>query len=436
MPKLFKNSAKIRPKLLVGYTTGMIRRRWQILLSLFLLGFLIAAGWYGLMVWFRWYLQSNQIAPLVPGSLIQVEESIGPPTSPKKVYGYVPYWNVYTATPSAVLTDVAYFSLTLSGTGEIVEQVDGGPDMGLRRMQSDDFTEWQAQRRAQFQKTHITFTMLQNDDIDSLLVSQPAQQRAIQNITQVLASYPFAGVNLDVEYGGSATNAQRRSYAEFVAAVKQAMSAQAPGAELSVAVYGSAASKQLLWDVPALEPSVDYFIMMAYDYHVRSSSTAGPVAPIFGKQAGRWQDDIVSNLRDLLLDVPPQKILLGIPFYGYEWTTTGLESGSNTFPGTGSTALYQRVMRMIQNPTGTGLSQVTEHWDEDALSPYLTYTSRGDNRVLYYENARSLSYKLDLVRQVDLGGVAIWAVGYEGDNPELWDVIQAKLGTPTAPSGL
>jgi spore germination protein YaaH len=366
--------------------------------------------------------------------VIQVHEPVAGQQSPKKVYGYVPYWNLYSATPSATLTDVSYFSLTLSGGGEIVEQTEDGPDMGLRRMQSENFTEWLSERATAGQKAHITFTMLSNDDISVFLASAPAQQRAIQNITQVMASYPFSGVNLDVEYSGQATPAQRQAYADFVAQVRKALDTQSPGTELSVAIFGSAASKPLLWDVAALEPSVDSFVMMAYDYHVRSSTVAGPVAPIFGKQSGRWQEDIITNLRDLVKIVPPQKVLLGIPFYGYEWTTTGTQPGSNTFPRSGFTATYDRVSKLLSGDIAA--AQLTTRWDEDALSPYLTYSEDGETQLIYYEDARSLSYKLDLVRQVDLGGVAIWAIGYEGTNSELWDVIEAKLGNGASSNGL
>jgi spore germination protein YaaH len=47
--------------------------------------------------------------------------------------------------------------------------------------------------------------------------------------------------------------------------------------------------------------------------------------------------------------------------------------------------------------------------------------------MIYYENSRSMSYKLDFVNQLDLGGVAIWALGYEGRSRELWDVVEQKL---------
>jgi spore germination protein YaaH len=71
-----------------------------------------------------------------------------------------------------------------------------------------------------------------------------------------------------------------------------------------------------------------------------------------------------------------------------------------------------------------------EHWDSDALSPYITYTEGGKIQTIYYENSRSLSYKLDLVNETNMGGIAIWALGYEGSSRELWDVIDHKLHRP------
>lgn len=384
-----------------------------------------AISWFGLTQWFRHRSQTTQISPLVPGSVIQVQEPVVGSSDPKQVYGYVPYWTLLSATPSAVLTDVSYFSLTLGADGKIVEQTADGPDMGLRRMQAESFTEWLQARAAAGQRAHITFTMLNNADISAFLSSPTAQSAAVQNITQVMASYPFSGLNLDVEYAGQATDQQRAAYSKFVADVRRAVDAQSPGVELSVAIFGSAASRPLLWDIAALEPSVDAFIMMAYDYHVRSSTTSGPVAPIFGKQAGRWQDDIITNLRDLLEFTPSEKILLGVPFYGYEWTTTSVQPGSNTFPRSGATATYDRVNKILRGETP--VSQLVTRWDEEALSPYLVYRDGSDIQMIYYENARSLAYKLDLVNQVNLRGIAIWAVGYEGNSTELWDVIDSRL---------
>ena len=50
-----------------------------------------------------------------------------------------------------------------------------------------------------------------------------------------------------------------------------------------------------------------------------------------------------------------------------------------------------------------------------------------DTSVIYYESPRSIAYKLDYVNQLDLGGIAIWALGYEGEGRDLWEVIGNKV---------
>jgi spore germination protein YaaH len=188
-------------------------------------------------------------------------------------------------------------------------------------------------------------------------------------------------------------------------------------------MYAGAASRDQLWEVEPIGQEVDYIIVMAYDFHRRSSPLAGPVAPIFGGKE-LWDSDISEHLRAFLEVVPSQKILLGVPFYGYEWQTVSGEPQSATFPDTGSTASFERVQTLLGR---SGELHLKEGWNEDALSPYLSYQEDGETFVVYYENSRSLSYKIDFVNQLDLGGIAIWALGYEGSSRELWDVIEMKL---------
>ena len=73
------------------------------------------------------------------------------------------------------------------------------------------------------------------------------------------------------------------------------------------------------------------------------------------------------------------------------------------------------------------MPQVKTGWDENALSPYISYQEDGENYLIYYENPQSLSYKLEYAKQLNLAGIAIWALGYEGSDRDLWEVIQEKL---------
>lgn len=361
--------------------------------------------------------------PLSKFGYIQLRESGGVSNVPKRVLGFLPYWTMAEASPSAQVTDLAYFSVTLDGNGSLVERIDGERDMGLYRLQGELFDSWLDSAERYNQKTHITITLLNNSDISSLLTNSSAQENAIFTITQLLASYPFEGVVFDLEYSGTPEKHLRDNYTQFIIDLEEALQSVDEDIELSVAVYGSAASNYQIWDVEKIGQHSDFLVVMSYDYHVRSSSVVGPVAPIFGRGSGRWKDDIVSNMRDILLLVPAEKVLLGIPFYGYEWTATSDELGATTFPQSGATATYKRVLELLADPK----IRAEEKWDEDALSPYITYKEGGRTQFIYYENARSFSYKLDFVKQVGLGGIAIWALGYEGQNPELWKVVNQKF---------
>lgn len=398
---------------------GITRRGFFIGLVFMIMAALVALG----LVWWRWLLYRPDL--LSPLSALTYIQSIGRPVSneEKKVYGFLPYWTMNEASISSTLTDIAYFSVGLDGEGNLLEQTNGEYEQGLRRLQQETFTDWALERQKAGQKIHITITLFQADTIRALLASQTSRERAIFTISQLVASYPFSGVQLDFEYAGTVDDSLRANYVTFVKDLNESLEKQDKGIELSVAMFGSAASKYTFWDVEHLAEHIDFFIVMAYDYHIRSSPVVGPVAPIFGKGTGRWENDVVSNMRDLLKVVAPNKILLGIPFYGYEWTSTSDELGAATFPQSGSTATYKRVLSILEDPK----IKAQERWDEDALSPYVTYQEAGQTQFIYYENTRSLSYKLDFVQQLGLRGIAIWALGYEGNRTELWQTIDQKL---------
>lgn len=391
--------------------------RWGFVLFPFVL--LFGGGWW--LVRQPW-LKPNLVSPLARLSYIQIDDR-PQGSATRRILGFLPYWTLKEATISSQLTDVAYFSISLNADGRLREGANGERDLGLVRLQEESFTAWMQERHAAGQRVQITVSLFEPESITSLMNDPGARRQAINSLAQLVASYPFDGIQLDVEYSGEVTDALRANYVTFVKDLNGELAKLDPRIELSVAMYGSAASRYTFWDPARLAPHTDFLVVMAYDYHVRSSPVVGPVAPIFGRGVGRWENDVVSNMRDLLQQVPSDKIVLGIPFYGYEWTSTSDQPGSATFPDSGATATYKRVAEILSDPK----LKAKERWDEDALAPYVTYQEAGRTQFIYYENTRSLSYKLDFVQQLDLQGIAIWALGYEGGRPELWEVIGRKL---------
>lgn len=341
----------------------------------------------------------------------------------KQVYGFLPYWNLNKTSLHPELTHLGYFGLSIGNDGNLLTQTEEGPEMGFVKMKSDEFLQLVEAAQQQQTKLEVVLTQFDNDAIVSLLSSQAAQENLLTSLDSVLLAYPFEGVNIDIEYSGEVTDTLRQKMVDFMGKLNNHLSQKYSSMPISIDVYSSSANQYTIWDIEQIGIHVDKIIIMAYDFHRRSSPVAGPVAPLFGGKK-YWDSDISDHLQSFIKKVPPEKLVLGVPFYGYEWQTTKAEAQAFTYPNTGTTASYKRVQEILDNKKELNAK---EEWNEEALSPYIVYQEDDKNYVLYYDNTRSLSYKLDFVNQLDLAGMAIWALGYEGNYQELWDVINRKF---------
>ncbi|MBU0576805.1 hypothetical protein KJ654_04085 [Patescibacteria group bacterium] len=389
--------------------------------------FLIAVGllsFFLALIFSLWYFAEVPLtSPLSSLTAFNFINQITSKNNNKIVYGFIPYWNLDEVRIQPELTHLAYFGLTIGADGQIVTKENSGPEPGYKHLQSDKFLEISSLMEQQNKKVEIVLTQFNNDTIVSLLNQEKSIQNLLTSLDSILLAYPVSGINLDIEYTGLVTDQLRQKFVQLVVAISQHLNQKYDHVTFSVDMYASAATKPQIWDVAKIEPYVDHIIVMAYDFHQRSSPQAGPVAPLFG---GReyWDSDVNQHLADFVKLVPKEKILLGVPFYGYEWQTTSRDPQAHTFPQTGSTASIKRVKEII---AVTQKLKVEQAWNDQALSPYLSYLEDDKIFVIYYENSRSLSYKLDYVNQLNLRGISIWALGYEDSSRELWDVISNKL---------
>jgi len=373
-------------------------------------------------IWFFW--ETPVLSPLTSSSTFRFLKGARK-SEGKVVFGFLPYWNLKKITLQSELTHLSYFGLTIGADGRILTRTDEGGEPGFAKLDSQELSEIITQLEENNQQLEITFTQFDPDDIYAFISSEKAQEKFFSALDSVLLAYPVSGINIDIEYNGTEDEKLQDNFSEFIGNLNQRMDAKYENIKLSVSVYASAIKGNLIWDVEALGKNADYILVMAYDFHRRTSVKAGPVAPLFGGK-DLWDNDISNYLQGFLKVVDGEKILLGVPFYGYEWQTTSRDPRAHTFPDTGATASYARVQTLLDPETKEELS-VEEGWNDQALSPYISYIEDGEIFVIYYENSRSISYKLDLVNQLDLAGIAIWALGYEGDSRELWETVRRKL---------
>src|SRR5207248_1601372 len=204
-----------------------------------------------------------------------------------------------------------------------------------------------------------------------------------------------------------------------------------PNAMVSVDTYSGAAS----WDagffnISALAPKVDAFFIMGYDMASGNMpGHAGPNAPLTG-----WTYNDTTAVAQYLSKAPASKIILGVPYYGYKWSTTNNQPYASIVPGSGAIAnTYSGVL----DDLSCGAQQQARGWDGTAQSPWSSWWSPGVGdpcggnynswRELYYDDAASLARKYDLVNANNLRGAGMWALGMDGSSPDLWNAIAGKF---------
>lgn len=334
------------------------------------------------------------------------------------VYGFLPYWSVKDYQLHQSITHLSYFRLAINGKGEIEK------DGGLAIYKNDDYKEIILQAKRKNIKLETTFFTTHSNEIEKLIKCRTCQDTLIENILTVVREDELDGVNLDLEYLGFIDEKTRAQVTDFIFRLKNSLNKEFPRTQLSIDVYGGAAGMNNLWDFAKLGKIIDRVMVMGYDYKTKKSTVPGPTSPTLGESI--WGGNIWEDVKNLMQTVPSEKLILTVPFYGYAWqTTTGDLATAKTWPDTGQTMTYRGAQNILKDKS----KKAVEKWDEKSLTPYLVFYNQEEEKwhIGFFENERSLNYKLDLIEQLHLGGMAIWALGYEGEYLNLWQTIEARF---------
>lgn len=336
------------------------------------------------------------------------------PHSPKQVIGFFPYWNLdkIDDVNFSVLTTVYYFAIDINGDGSF-----NGDDPGWPKMYSEDFEKLKAKVMENKLRFGLTIVNLDADSIAQNVNNEINQNRLIKNTIKVMKEKGFTDLNIDFEYAGTHDLQTSKNYTIFISKITRAVKDEIPGSRVSIDSFADAVAKPRVFDAKSIGEIVDEIVIMAYDFHRINSFVAGPIAPLF---------DVASSVSDYLKVVPPEKIILGVPFYGYEWPTEKSEKGSfviKSFRGP-ELASYHRSLQTAKE------NNAVINFDDLTKSVWFSYYDNNSYswRQVWFENERSLGLKFDLVNQAGLSGIGIWALGYDGTNAApLWQTVKEKL---------
>lgn len=233
-----------------------------------------------------------------------------------------------------------------------------------------------------------------------------------QQIADAIELYDLDGVNVDIE---NVIETERDIYTDFVRLLRSNLP---KGKEVSVAVapnpYNFSKGWQGSYDYTALSKYSDYLMIMAYDEHYEGG-VPGPVAS---------SDFVERSIRYALERVPKDKIVLGIPFFGRYWKVGENYGGYGIGAAQVDNLVKQYSCKIIYDKATNSSKAVITIKPGDEESNVLGRKLGAGTYTIWYENEKSIKYKLRLVQKYDIKGTGSWSLGQENSNTwsyyDLW----------------
>lgn len=224
--------------------------------------------------------------------------------------------------------------------------------------------------------------------VHAMLSAPSLRQQYISEVVSIVRAKGYKAVAIDFE---SLLAEDRETFVQFL----RELSAMLQPLQVPIIVCLMPITGHLPYEAPIIEgydygsiaKVATYVMLMSYNW----SWPGGPPGPVASFPL------VEDNINYALQRISRQKILLGLVRYGYDWAIP-YQAGEST-----GTWPVQAVVEMAMQ------NQIPIEFDSQSLTPWLGYRdSQGRQHVIWFEDARSLQLKLELVQKYQLAGIAAW----------------------------
>lgn len=225
--------------------------------------------------------------------------------------------------------------------------------------------------------------------IHDLLYNPFAISNLLEQLAFTMGQKGYGRLDIDFEY---ILAEDRDAYSAFIRQAADAMHAQ--GYRLSVALAPQAAPGEMGiltagQDYRSLGEAADQVLLMTYEWGYKFGPNL-PVAPL---------DKVRQVVEYAVTQIPPRKIMLGIPNYGYDWPLPYIRGVTEAT----TIGNVEAVRIAVEKRTEI-------QFDETAMSPFFRYTQAGIIHEVWFEDVRSLLAKFELIQEFGLLGAGYWQI--------------------------
>jgi spore germination protein len=241
-----------------------------------------------------------------------------------------------------------------------------------------------------------------NDELGRILLTDSdIQTRFLNNIVNTAKQYGFRDIHFDFEY---LRPQDREAYNAFLRRAKERFKQEGWFLSTALAPKTSATQKGKWYeahDYKAHGEIVDFVVIMTYEwgYSGGPPMAVSPIGPV---------KDV---LEYAVSAIPSNKILMGQNLYGYDWTlpfTPGKDTAKAISP--------QQAIQLAEQ------YNVPIKYDNTSEAPYIDYIDKENKKhKVWFEDARSIQAKFDLLKKLKLRGMSYWKLGLSF--PQNWLLI-------------
>ena len=255
-----------------------------------------------------------------------------------------------------------------------------------------------------------------NPDITTayILGDEAIRTKVIDSLISLALQYNLDGLNIDFE---SLKEEAGEPSIQFIRELS--IKTRANNLVLSVDNYVPKAYTNL-YNRKEQGVFADYVIIMGYDEHYNGSTVAGSVASI---------GYVTEGIDKTLEEVPKEKVINALPFYTRMWTVADAvweNEADAPVDSNGNPVDY--VIEEVQTlPMQQAIDAAKSHsnavtvFDETTKQNYVEWSNGNRKTMMWLEDATSLEAKLQVMKERNIAGVAVWQLGY--GEPFAWEVI-------------
>jgi spore germination protein YaaH len=344
---------------------------------------------------------------------------------------WAPYWALDRSAdelPNRVgsMREVSPFWFNAVGETEIVVDPNASAEL------ADDMIDTIRRSDARLVPSVVDATA--SGEMAAILADPERRSNHVETLLAFAAEGDYDGLDIDYEQfafaDGRGTWASTRS--AWVTFVEQlADELHADGRTLTVSippVYDAertADSGYWVYDYGAISEHVDRIRIMAYDYSV---GEPGPIAPL------PWVERAVAGAVEA--SGQPDKLVLGLPAYGRNWPVDVSGECPDGVEVPGRTSVTTRTVDELleRREAEPVFDPRTAEWTFD----YEIELTDGEatcvqSRQVHYVDGEGVRQRMDLALEYGLGGVSLWALGFEDD--DVWDHILPTVSDSSSRDG-